>query len=222
MDVLTEQKRTELVWVRTPVQARSQATLSRLLDATETLLDKEPFDDLSVQAICKEAKSSVGAFYTRFPDKLALLHLLHDRLTEEARATANLALDPVRWEGIALGEIVKTMATFMVTEYTRRGGLRRELVRRNGVDGEFRRRTVEIATLTVDRLANVLDLRRLEHAHSDTRVAADFSYRILFSVLDQAAQLGEHGPAGIVLPQDTMVTELTRAICAYLSVKLPG
>ena len=59
----------DLVWIRAPQQARSQATLARLLDATEVLLDEAPFDDLSVQDICKAAKSSVGAFYARFADK---------------------------------------------------------------------------------------------------------------------------------------------------------
>ena len=78
----------DLVWVRAPQQARSQATLGRLLDATEKLLDDRPFDELAVADICKAASSSVGAFYARFPDKTALLHVLHERLCDEARATA--------------------------------------------------------------------------------------------------------------------------------------
>ena len=63
----------ELVWVRPPQQARSQLTLSRILDATEAILAEKSWEDAGVAEIARRAGSSVGAFYSRFRDKDALL-----------------------------------------------------------------------------------------------------------------------------------------------------
>ena len=95
-----------LRWVRPPQQARSQQTLDRLLDAAEALAAEKGFDDTTVAEVARRAGSSVGAFYTRFKDKDGLLHALYDRYYEQAIATADDALDPARWEGAGIAEIV--------------------------------------------------------------------------------------------------------------------
>jgi AcrR family transcriptional regulator len=206
----------DLQWVRAPVQARSRATLDRILDATEKLLEIRTFDQLSVQDICKEAASSVGAFYTRFPDKIALLHLLHERICEEAKATAQLALDVERWRGQNMQDIVAAIVGFMAAEYGQRMGLRRELVRRNGTDDAFRARSVALAALTVGKVAVLLDAHGSEHNRTDTALAADMLNRLVLGVLDQAAQYRETGPAGTVLSVDKLSAELVRAARCYL------
>ena len=65
----------ELRWIRPPQQARSQETLGRILDAAEALVAEKGFDDTPISEIVQRAGSSVGAFYTRFPAKDALLAL---------------------------------------------------------------------------------------------------------------------------------------------------
>src|SRR5215471_17473014 len=94
----------ELVWVRPPQQARSQLTLSRILDAAEAILGEKSWEDASVAEIARRAGSSVGAFYTRFPDKDSLLAALHQRFIEEAWATSQAALDDKRWAGAAISD----------------------------------------------------------------------------------------------------------------------
>lgn len=210
----------DLVWVRAPQQARSQATLGRLLDATEKLLDERPFDELAVQDICKAASSSVGAFYARFPDKTALLHVLHERLCEEARATAAATLDVVRWRGVPLAELVTAMVGFIVLEYRERRGLRRELVRRNGTDAAFRARSMDVGAITVTHLAALLAERQGELRAGDPLTAADTVNRLLFGVLDQHAVFIEGGPAGVPMTTEQLVHELTRAVLAYLMADL--
>ena len=93
-------------WAREPVQARSQETLARLLDATEELLDAHPFDAITVNDICKAARSSVGAFYTRFTDKLSLLHVLHEHVCLEFRHGADRALAPEAWQERPLDDVI--------------------------------------------------------------------------------------------------------------------
>lgn len=210
--------RSDLVWVREPLQARSQATLTRLLDATETLLESEAFDALSVQAICKEARSSVGAFYTRFSDKTSLLHLLHERVCQEARDTAATALAPGRWQEQPLRDVIAAVVVFLVGEYRTRRGLRKEIVRRNGLDPAFRKRSVEIAAFTARALGALFSARGAEIGHADPGLAAEVCHRILFAVLDQHAIFGDGGPVGMSLDDDALGRELTDALVGYLRV----
>ena len=69
----------QLEWVRRPMQERSQRTLERILSAAETLILEVGFEGATVAEIVRRADSSVGAFYTRFKDKDALLRCLIDR-----------------------------------------------------------------------------------------------------------------------------------------------
>ncbi|HEY1098682.1 MAG TPA: TetR/AcrR family transcriptional regulator [Myxococcota bacterium] len=208
-----------LIWMRAPQQARSQATLDRLLDAAESLLDEGTFDQLSVQAICKRASSSVGAFYTRFADKTALLHVLHERLCAEAKSTAAAALAPERWVGVETEQIIGLMVRFLVAEYGQRRGLRRELVRRNGIDLAFRDRSIEVAADTVQRLSVLLAERQAEIGEHDPLLAAEMCNRLLFGVLDQHAQYADVGPAGIVIDDETLIDNLKAVLLGWLRSK---
>ena len=59
------------------------------VEAAQRLLARgKSFADISVAELAKEASSSVGAFYSRFRDKDALLHVLQIELNREGSATA--------------------------------------------------------------------------------------------------------------------------------------
>src|SRR5512138_2072181 len=114
---------TPLHWVKPPQQARSQKTLERLLDAAEELIAERGVSSVTVSEVVRRAGSSVGAFYARFPDKDALLATLHERTCVEALATAELALDPTRWNHAELGRVVLELVKFVESTCRERMGL---------------------------------------------------------------------------------------------------
>ena len=63
-------------WIQPVRQARSQETLERLLDSAEALIENKGFDDVTVADIAARAGFSVGAVYSRFHDKIGVLHCL--------------------------------------------------------------------------------------------------------------------------------------------------
>jgi len=78
--------------VRPPKQARSQRTLDRLLLAAEQRLAERAWSEIGVADLCADAGTSVGAFYSRFADKEAVLDLLADRYRADvARFAEQLA-----------------------------------------------------------------------------------------------------------------------------------
>src|SRR5262245_3182386 len=126
-----------LRWVKPPRQARSQQTLDRILDAAEALVSEKGFDDTPVAEIARRAGSSVGAFYSRFADKDALLGALNERFLAEAVATADAALDPARWERASIDEIAAAVVRFLADIHREQRGLLRAFAKRLRVDPEF-------------------------------------------------------------------------------------
>ena len=210
-----------LAWVRPPQQARSRATLTRILDAAEALLAEKSWEDSPVQEIARRADSSVGAFYTRFHDKHGLLRALQERFLEEALTTADAALDPERWEGASVAEIVTEVVAFLVQIHRERGALLRALQLRAATDHDFRARFVHLTRRIAAGLRSLVLARRAELTHPQPALAAEFSLRIMLAVLLQRLLLGDEVLGTRVLSERQLSAELTRACLAHLGVACP-
>ena len=212
----------QLRWIRPPQQARSQETLTRILDAAEILVAEKGFEDTPVSEIVRRAGSSVGAFYTRFEDKDALLHALYDRYLEQAIATTDDALDPARWASAHVHDLIPAVVRFLVAIYREQGGLIRAFVARNHRDHTFRARRERLSHYVSDRLAALLVARGGEIGHPDPPRAAAFGLTLVFSALDNVMLFGEMRSGTLVLSDDELGTELSRAYLAYLGCSAPA
>lgn len=207
----------QLQWVRPPQQQRSQETLTRILDAAQELVSEKGFEDTPISEIVRRAGSSVGAFYTRFADKDALLHALYDRYLEQAIATADDALDPARWESSRIPELLSAVVGFLVTIYREQRGMIRVFVARNQRDQSFQARRERLSHYVSERLSALLLARRDEITHPDPERAAAFGLTLVFSALDGVMLFGEMR-SGLTLSDEALAEELTRAYIAYLGV----
>jgi AcrR family transcriptional regulator len=62
-----------------PVQARSTARLTALLDAAAAIVDEIGFERLTTAMVAERAGASIGTVYRYFPDRIALLQALGAR-----------------------------------------------------------------------------------------------------------------------------------------------
>ncbi len=207
-----------LAWVRAPRQARSQETLDRILDAAERLVAEKGFEDTTVADVVARAGSSVGAFYARFRDKDGLLYALYERYLAQATATADLALDPARWEGEDVATILRAVLRFLVSIFREQAGLIRAFVLRNHVDAEFRERQERLSHYVSTRLAALLLERENEIRHPKPSRAAAFGFTMIFSTIESAMLFGELRSDDLALGDDALAAELTRAYLAYLGI----
>lgn len=212
----------DLRWVRAPQQARSQETLDRILDAAEALVTEKGFEEATVAEVARRAESSVGAFYARFCDKTGLLYALHDRYFEQAVATADHALDPARWAGATIPEILRAVVRFLVEIYRERQGLIRAFVVRNQSDVEFRARQDRLSHSVATRLSALLLARAAEITHPNAARAATFGLAMTVSTIESVVLFGELRSSDLALSDDELAAELTRAFLAYLGVSLPS
>src|SRR5438552_3934720 len=70
-----------------PRQARSQATVDAILEATTRILLKQGFDSLTTNAAAAAAGVSIGSLYQYFPNKEALVAALIERHVETMNAS---------------------------------------------------------------------------------------------------------------------------------------
>ena len=164
-----------LQWIRPPRQARTQETLERLLDAAEALLAEKRFEDVHITEIASRADTSVAAFYRRFNDKEGLLHALHERLCEEAFATADDALAPERWEGAGLRSILDTVVPFLINVFEERQALDLAVYQRGLTDEAMRERSHRLIRHVLDGLGRLILERREEILHEQPEQAVSFA-----------------------------------------------
>jgi AcrR family transcriptional regulator len=208
----------ELRWVKPPRQDRSRDTHDRFVDAAQRLLAKgRSFHEISVAELAKEAEASVGAFYHRFRDKVALLHVLQIELNKEGEATANEVLVPARWTGVSLELLIRAFVGLSVSSYRQQHGLRRALLVQMASDRQFRDRAVALSRMTCEGLTDVLHARSPELPRAKVRTMIDLCHRMVYGVLDQELLFAEEPPTGHPLDDKQLIEQLTTACLAYLA-----
>jgi AcrR family transcriptional regulator len=213
---------TQIEWVRPVHQARSQETLERILEAAEEVVSEKGFDNATVSEIVRRANSSVGAMYARFNDKDSLLVVLHERFCEQALATTEAVLDPARWEGASISEILSTALPFVVHVYQQKRGLLRAFMMRGCSDPQFAERASRVGREISERLIALLMQRRHEIKHPDPVLAVDFGLRAAFDTLDLTTFYGDIQRSKLTLTIDQLAEEITRMFLCYLGVETPG
>ena len=76
-----------------PVQARSTARLTALLDAAATVIDKIGYERLTTAMVADGAGASIGTVYRYFPDRIAVLQALSVRNFERLHERLITALN---------------------------------------------------------------------------------------------------------------------------------
>ncbi|WP_241983254.1 TetR/AcrR family transcriptional regulator [Cryobacterium tagatosivorans] len=68
-----------------PMQQRSAARLSALLDAAAAVVDEVGFDRITTAMVAERAGASIGTVYRYYPDRVAVLHALRERAVLRCR-----------------------------------------------------------------------------------------------------------------------------------------
>ncbi len=204
----------DLKWARIPQQARSRKTFTVIVDAAETTFTEKGLDATTIADIAKTAGCSVGSVYHHFRDKAALVAALFEIRKQEFLVTLEDAVDPNRWDGATIGEILHGYLEFAVQtgseqptsfEYSH---------------SELRTETHELHKLLFERLRELLTHRIDEIKHPRPTEAIDF-------ILDQLrATIALHSKQGSVmsflsLQNDQVVEEALHMACSYLMVEKP-
>ncbi|MFO0947677.1 MAG: TetR/AcrR family transcriptional regulator [Planctomycetota bacterium] len=206
-------------WVRSPMQARSQERLERILDAAEEVIAEKGFEKATIAEIMARAESSVGIFYKRFREKEDLLRCIHDRFSIQSMATADAGLDPERWANVPVKEIVHTAIPFLVQVYRERRGLIRAFLLRAAIDPKFAERANFEQAYTAEKVADLLLVRRDEILHPDPPRAIAVGMQLVRNNLNALVLFDLEERAGFSIDDEPLGQELARAFLGYLGIQ---
>jgi AcrR family transcriptional regulator len=203
---------------RPPQQTRSQETLDRILDAAERVLEEKSFTEATLAEIMERAGVTVGAFYRRFPDKDALLHLLDERFFRDMQERAEELLDPEHWQGASVADILTEFARTAVEVYTSKRGVARSVFLRARVDPVIQATGRRVNAQYIERLrALLLDpSRRAEVTHPDPERAIALGFMMFFGALRETTVFGEVWPDHDQLVGEHLGAEMAHLFLAYL------
>ncbi len=201
---------------RVPRQKRSRESLERLLDAAEEQIRAEGSDSFTVASVLGRAGLSVGAFYTRFPDKTALLHLLQERFHNrlEPLIHAEMLEEPSSPETLA--EAVQRTIGVLITRVSEERELSRAFMMNSVFDPVLRERGERVNRERREVMIRVLMKHRDEIGHPDPVLAISMAYGMYAAVLRGRMVFGQEHELYYGIESGTIFSELRRALYLYL------
>ncbi|GAA3309977.1 hypothetical protein GCM10020295_75860 [Streptomyces cinereospinus] len=121
---------------REPRQARSAATLARILRAAEELASSAGLEDMTMTGVAERADVSVGTIYRRFEDKEQLITALAERMLERREEYVAEQLEKAE---PSLAGVVDAYAHALLESFADSGNLFPELLRARTGAGVERR-----------------------------------------------------------------------------------
>lgn len=217
----TARKRQSIL--RRPQQARSRETLDRIVQATRELLRRKTFDEISITEITRRARSSVGSFYARFPDKAALLDHLDELYARSVVADAERLAAEGCSEDSGLAERIRAIVEYLLALHSSEPGLLRTLIlearRRPG--GRFGERTRRMNATVPAMMKRLLECEE-EIAHPEPERAVYLGLLMVFSAIREVTLFPEALAEFVDYEEQELVDQLTSAYLAYLGAPAPS
>jgi AcrR family transcriptional regulator len=192
-------------------QERSLRTTLAMLDAGHALLMKGTLEDLSIEQVCQQAGTAIGAFYGRFATKQAFFVTIQRVVS--LRSEADLAGFVRRHEGTGttLGQVCLDVASYAVTVFRINLGVLRASLQHT------REGMYDVHKTAGDRNRPVFAQQlapRLKHLPPRLRrLRVDFAYLAMVGTLVHTI-LNDTGP--LPLHDEGITEELARQMRAYL------
>ena len=198
-----------------PVQARSIASMNRMLDAGEQLFYEGGSSAVTLEAIVERSETSVGSFYARFGDVRGFLDAMHERVlttiaTEfmEAFAKASTADDLESFLRTLLTEGFEVVQKHRAPTYFFAVG--------NSHDPQWRAMGSQFTIGMNDTLTTFINGYLPKFTSAAHKRKIDMAARMVIAATFQQIMLDQDEISHVNLSQKVIAAELASAITAYL------
>lgn len=175
---------------RAAKQDRSRASFERVLDAAEALLGEKGYGAVTLNAVSRKAKVSIGSIYGRVDSKDALLRALQVRVLDRIELEHHAMVNRIRRRGLRLHELVPAIIRELANHLRRHAAVLSVFMERATSDpviaGLGKRRFTELAR---DIELLILDCKD-EIGHPEPEHAAHTCFSMAYASLARYLGLG--------------------------------
>jgi len=204
--------------IHPPRQARSEASLARLVQAAEEVLREKSFDEASLAEIAARGGVTTGVVYARFAGKDALLRHLEERVLQAQAAFVGGEVERLASSAVPLSVLIFDLLTAATAFYRAHRGTLRALDLRARSDPALRARMDAANRRTLQGLAPIVEAHRGEIRHPGPSQAFPFAILLTGNTLREAVLFDTPWLAEAGWSDQKLARELTRAFLAYLGV----
>lgn len=166
-----------------PRRKPARETLEKILAAAEDQLREDELDAFTIQSVLQRTGLSVGAFYSRFPDKTALLHEVQERVHGRVDAQILADLAALKGKSKSLEEAVDQGFGILIRHVLSEREVFRAFMMLSVFDPVMRQKGEQINWERKRAIAEVLDSHREEIGHPKPDLAVDAAYAIYSSTM---------------------------------------
>ncbi|WP_433192890.1 TetR/AcrR family transcriptional regulator [Nocardia sp. CA-107356] len=196
--------------VTQPRQARSRATMERILSTVEDLLAEKPFEQITIAEISARSASAPTAIYARFSDKTALLLGVHERFRER---TADKIVAAITEPGLAElppEEFVSYVAGELIALFRDNHRLLRSVLLSN--NSQMYTHATELGRSVATAIGGQLSPRIPEHQRADAERDLDFAVRTALALMQQSLIFDDQTPTRFDYSEAELRDRITRIL----------
>lgn len=194
---------------RKPQQARAEATVELIFEASARILQTEGRDGLTTNKVAQRAGVSIGTLYAYFPDKEAILLAMARRETQLVRRSVEKALSDR--SARTTEEFVRLAVKALIKGYGHRNRARRILMETLIASGG----SDEIAA-PVQAISDLISARRGQLFPQGSAEISKIGLFVLTRAVDSVVRAATYEDAPFIGSKD-FEDELTLLVLAYVS-----
>lgn len=179
---------------RAPKQRRSRESYDRMIEAAVDLLKEGGLDALTLAAVSRRSRVSIGSIYCRVDGKDALLREVQAIVLKEMEREFALLVNRVRRRQLALRELVPTMIWEFAHHLRRHATLLAAFMQQGDRDPAVEEVGGRSYAQTVTDFNLVLLERRSEFRHPDPEHAATTVFTVTYAALARYLGLNSGAP----------------------------
>lgn len=189
-----------------PVQARSAARLTRLLDSAAEVIDEIGYERLTTAMVAERAGASIGTVYRYFPDRIAVLQSLSVRfLTDFVQEVGDaLRADTVTGWSEAMDAVIETAVKSFATKPGFRSLRFGDVIDVRPREGD-RTNGAVVAAVIVSAIAEQVD-----SPESELQLRIEVALQIIDALLARAFAFDANGDQAVI-------DEIRTAVHGYLA-----
>jgi len=196
-------------------QERSRKKQEAILAATQKLLEKRSFREITVSDIVRKARASTSSFYQRFGDKTGLLGCLFEMHAETQKKIIDELLNVERLKDTPLSQSLREAFPVIIDGYRQNQDLIRAFIEQASTDERFHQTWNTLGAYTAEKIKAIVRARIHEVSHPNPESGVNDALDLAYGNIVYELQMRRIDGQKMI----TKSEQLIRMILSYMGIE---